>query len=348
MNSKVEARLAQQWGLITRAQALEAGMRPDQIDRMVRTRVWTPVRRGVYARRAFLEQLSTERDRQLVAARAVSLGIGRPHVLSHHSAAYVLGIDVLHAKPPISHVTRPGIVGTHVRHGVKHHRAPYSSRDRIEIAGLAVLAGARTALDITRELGFRHGIVAADSALRTGTTTADLRRVREEMRCWPQATVLDDVIASASADSDSVGETLTRVLVTSLGFGVPVVQLGLTADGQTVWCDLSLGRHVFEFDGRMKYRRVEDGGVSSLDPGETLWREKKRQDFISSLRLGVSRVVWDDLMERNWDHTKARLRREYKQTCRLFGTDTGDLEALRARGARPRPTIPLVTWPGAA
>lgn len=337
MNARVVALMSSQHGLVTRPQAVAAGMSTDQIDRLVRVKAWTVVRKGVYAESAFVATLRSVREQRLLADRAASMRIRSPHVISHHSAAYLLDLGVLHERPPSTHVTRPGIVGSHRRHGINHHRAPYSPDLLVERDGLMVLNAARTAGDIGRAAGLLQCKVAGDSALRCGTTQAELDAVAESMAGWPYATVVKDAFASTSPDTDSVGETLALDLVSELGFGVPQVQFGLTADGRTAWCDLRLGRHVFEFDGRVKYQRVDEGGFASDSPDEVLWFEKKRQDWVCGFKLGMSRLVWDDHFGLARERAKTRLTREYVETCRLFGTDVSDLAPYRPRGPRPRP-----------
>lgn len=343
MNSQVMALMGTQRGLITRRQAIEAGMSADRVDRMVRTKVWTVVRKGVYARTEQVEALASERDRRLLHDRAAGLRIHSPHIFSHHSSAYLLDLEVLHERPAArTHVTRRGIVGSHDRHGVTHHRAPYAEDQVTERDGVSCFVAARTVCDISRDQGYLAGRVAAESALRSGTRKSELDSIATGMKSWPNVTVVRDASASASPKTDSTGETLAAELVTSLGFGVPALQFGLTADGRTAWCDLRLGRHVFEFDGRVKYRRVDEGGFSSSSPEETLWFEKKRQDWVCGFRLGMSRLVWEDVFTivtrgQALERVQARLKREYQETCRLFGTDITDLATYRPRGARPRP-----------
>lgn len=346
MNTQTHSIMGAQWGLITRPQALAAGMTPRDVDLALRRGAWTAVHRGVYGAARFVAALNPSEYR-LLADRAASLRISMPHVLSHHSAALAMGLDVLRAPTPITHVTRPGVVGSHLRHGVKHHLAPYAEEQVRTIDGVHLLEPARTALDITRELGFQHGLVAADSAYRLGATRRDFDQAVAAMRSWPQVTVVREVIASASTDADTAGETLMRDAVTRLGFGVPEAQFGLTADGRTVWCDLRLGRHIFEFDGRVKYRHLDQGGFST-DPVETLWEEKGRQDFVTGFKMGMSRVVWDDVLGPGVEAAMDRWHREYVDTCRRFGTDISDLTSYRPRGPRPRPqrrpSVGLPRW----
>lgn len=165
VNAQTIGHMSAQWGLITRQQAICSGMSRDEIDRLARSRRWTAVRRGVYAESAYVALLTSHAQRRLLADRAASLRVSAPHVLSHHSAAYLLDLGVLHEARPFTHLTRPGVVGSHLRHGVKHHLAPYRAEDVTTAQGVSLLGPARTALDIAREQGYRSGLVAADSAL---------------------------------------------------------------------------------------------------------------------------------------------------------------------------------------
>ena len=100
-------------------------MGPDRIDAAVRAGHWAIVHCGVYAERELAAACVTHRDRRLLADRAASLRVGCPHAMSHESSAYELDLAILHPPRPITHLTRPGVVGSHLRHGVKHHLAPY-------------------------------------------------------------------------------------------------------------------------------------------------------------------------------------------------------------------------------
>jgi very-short-patch-repair endonuclease len=52
-------------------------------------------------------------------------------------------------------------------------------------------------------------------------------------------------------------------------------------------------RILLEFDGKGKYLRGMSPGE---DPGEVVWREKRREDRLRALGWIVVRVVWADLM----------------------------------------------------
>jgi hypothetical protein len=328
--------MAHQHGLITRRQAIEAGLPPEHVDRLARTGAWVTVRRGVYADHELWETLARPEDRQLTRDRAASLRISRPHVMSHDSAALELGMGILRTSEQITHVTRPGIVGSHLRYGVKHHLAPYRPDQVIEINGRRVLDPARTAADIAREHGLQPGVVAFDSAFRLGISNHELDAACAAMSNWPNVTVVRAACGLADPGADSVGETLARLLVTELGLGRPETQFGLTDGTRTVWCDLRIGRHLFEFDGKIKYQRPQDGGVAAVDPREALWAEKQRQDWVCGFKLGVSRIVWDDFWGERRRVALVRLARECAETTARFGTSIGDLAPFIVLTSRRR------------
>lgn len=334
----VKAHMALQQGLVTRSQAMAAGLDEPRIDRLVRGGTWTAVRRGVYAETSVVAAAREAgwEARQVLKDRAASMKMLRPHVMSHDSAALLLGLAILRPTKALTHVTRSGLVGSHVRHDVKHHLAPYDAAQVTVVDGRPMLDAARTAADLAREHPLTHGVVAFDSALRLGVPRDALRAaIDPPMRCWPHVTRVRDALDLAVVGADNPGETLARLLVTELGFGRPEVQFGLTDGSRTVWCDLRIGRHVFEFDGRVKYQREEDGGVAVASAEDVVWREKQRQDFVCGFKLGMSRIVWDDLWGDRRDRALTRMRREVLDTMARFGSSIDDLGPYRARGPRP-------------
>lgn len=328
--------MATQHGLVTRRQAVEAGLTPEAVDRLTRSGAWVIVRRGVYMQRGSWQTLARPEDRQRTRDRAASLRIGRPHVMSHGSAALELGLPVLRPAEPITHVTRPGVVGSHLRHGVKHHLAPYLLSQVVVTNGRQVLGPARTAPDIAREHGFVPGVVAFDSALRAGTGRQAIEEAIAMMAYWPGVTVVRAAWDASAQGADSIGETLARLLVEALGYGRPETQFGLTDGTRTAFCDLRLGRHLVEFDGRVKYTRVEDGGIATVAPADVVWYEKQRQDWLSGFKLGMSRLVWDDVWGPGREAALRRIEREYLDTTARFGTSIDDLAPYRVRRRDPR------------
>ena len=333
MKPEVAAIMASQNGLVLRRQARQAGMSADTIDRLLVTGEWIAVRRGVYATAQLWDSLDAYVGRPLLRARAASRNMLVPHVMSHDSAALAHGLPILAARPELVHITRFGVVGSRTKHGVKHHRAPHRSDELVEIEGIWTLDRARTAVDIAREHGLRHGLAACDSALRLGVSRHDLRAAVEPMTCWPYVTVAREAVELADHRADNVAESLSRLLVLELGVGPVEPQFGLRDGSRVAWCDLRVGRHIVEFDGRVKYRPAARGGVADVDPGLVLWREKKRQDWICGLQLGMTRLTWADLQPDRWEATKRRVLRDYLATTARFGTSIADLAPYVIRAA---------------
>ncbi|NYI80670.1 type IV toxin-antitoxin system AbiEi family antitoxin domain-containing protein [Nocardioides panzhihuensis] len=334
MNPHVQATMAANHGLITRRQALAAGLDLDTICRYVRCGDWTVVRRGVYAERAYVESITLPTDRQRLRDRAACAAITVPFVRSHDTAALELELGILLPRKPQTHVTRHPVVGTHNKWGVKHHLAPYLDGQVVRANGFEVLGPARTAVDIAREHGRPYGVVAVDSARRMGASVSELHEVLEHMQHWPNRRQAQSAIELSDAGSESVGETLTRDVLEELGLAGVETQFEITDGVRTARFDLRVGRHIFEFDGRSKYVPAAEGGLALRSVDDILAEEKTRQAWAHGFHLGMSRVEWADLFGRNRNYLKDRLSREYLTTCRAFGTDISDLERFRVRRSK--------------
>ena len=102
------------------------------------------------------------------------------------------------------------------------------------------------------------------------------------------------VIAFATPLSDSYGESSTRAMIHLLGFVAPELQVVFRdQDGEMMldfyWPGERIGG---EFDGKEKYTRNE---YTRGDPGEVVWREKKREDRLRRLRLSITRILTADV-----------------------------------------------------
>lgn len=93
-----------------------------------------------------------------------------PHLISHDSAAYLLGLPILEAEPRLVHVTRFGVLGSRTEHGVKHHKAPFRMDQILFSQTRPVLDIPRTVADIARE----HGTATASSLTAARTCNAVL------------------------------------------------------------------------------------------------------------------------------------------------------------------------------
>jgi hypothetical protein len=323
----------QQGGLVTRVQALEAGMAPETVRRLVSRGEWRTVRRGFYTEQDWWEALDDRSGRPRLAVRAAYLGVRRPHVVSHDSAALFHGLATLAQPEPLVHLTRLGPPRARTRNGIRFHQSRIDESQRLVVDGLPVLGLAHTAVDIAREHPFPHGVVAVDAARQLGVTLDEIWAVIGGMRRWPNITVAREAVILSDPGAESVGETLARMMVEELGIGPVETQFELRDATRHARCDMRVGRHLFEFDGHKKYLRTERGGVAVVDPDRVVWEEKQRQDWLLGYRLGMSRIVWADFWGARRRQALTRLAREYALTCASFGTSIDDLSNLVVRRA---------------
>lgn len=338
------ARMSTQHGLITRRQALESGLSPERLAQLVRTRAWVCVRRGVYATAEAWADWDEHVARPCARARAVHLVTPSPHVLSHDSAAHLHGLAVLRPRSPLVHLTRPELRSSRTRQGVKHHGARFWQTQVETVDGLPVLDPARTAADMAREHGVMGGLPTFDSALRAGVPRSRLEAVVASMRGWPDVAAPRECLDLADPGAENVAESLARHLVEELGLEPATdTQFPVRTPRGVVWCDLRVGCHVFEFDGRIKYLRVDEGGVADRPAAEVIWAEKLRERDIAAAGLGVSRIVWDDFWGASRALAKRRLLAEYAATRDRLGEQlpahlaevAAQVRADRGPGGRP-------------
>lgn len=312
-------------GLIASVDALAAGLSPHDIRLLVHTGVWVRVRRGFFVHRDHWAALDDWRGKPLLAVRAAYRAQRRPHVVSHTSAALVLDLPHLRPHDGLVHLTQYGAPRARVRGDVKHHQARFDPTELVKVDGISALGLPRTALDIAREHGFSAGVCAIDAARQRGVTLADLEAAREPMWHWPFVTVADDAVAFSDPGAESIGETLTRILLDEMGLGPIQTQFELRDATGHARCDLRVGRHVFEFEGLIKLLSRDQGGVADRPPADVLAARQSRHDWVCGFHLGMSHVVWDDLWGPRREQAKRRLRREYDATVARFGTSIADL-----------------------
>lgn len=309
-----------QHGLITHRQALEAGLAPRDIARLVSTGEWVRLRKGVYVDGAAHLALEPFRAAPLRRMRAAQLAMQRPVIFSHDSAAIALGLGAPDPRTSAVHICQPRRRATRTTGGMVTHGAPFTPHQVCEVDGMRVLDRARTALDMTRLHGLWPGVAACDAAMRQGTTRVELEAAAAPMHGWPYRRRVDRAIELADPGAETYLESLGRGLVLDLGIGRPQTQFGLTDGLRTVWGDIRVGRHIFESDGKLKYFLEQEGRT----PEEILWEEKRRQDFITGFKLGVSRITMYDCLAGRTAALR-RLAREYADTCARFGTEIEDL-----------------------
>ena len=324
MRPSLAAIAASQGGLVTRAQARDAGCRGPELRALTAVGgAWVVVRRGIYLERTLWESMSTL-EQWRARDRAAHLATGVVHELSHDSAARLHELPLVGVRRDLSHVSRPDVQGSRTEHGVKHHKSALPSPGRLVIDGLPTTNLARTAVDVAREHGLAAGLAACDAAMRAGVRRAAFEAELARMAHWPGVIAARSAAELADPRAENAGESLARLLVLELGIGEVEPQFALRLTGRTVWIDLRVGCHGFEFDGRLKYRSRADGGVALRPAEEIVWEERQREREVCEVGLGMSRLTWDDLWGSRRLRTRSRLLAEYAVTAARFGTRLPD------------------------
>ena len=156
------------------------------------------------------------------------------------------------------------------------------------------------------------------------------------MTRWPYVRQARAALAFSDPRAESPGESLARILISELGIGEVDLQFPLPVAGRTAFADLRVGCHVFEFDGRQKYRTAEHGGLATRELEDVVWAEKLREIEIRELGLGVSRIVWADL----WGERRQRGSRPVASRVRPHRATPRPRSARPIGGVRPRPPSP--------
>lgn len=320
MRPELQAIADRQGGVVLRQQAIAAGYSPAELRALLRPDgEWCIARRGAYVEKSRLASAASDTDRLIARDWAAHLVTRVPHTMSHDSAARVQLLPLIRADKAESHITRPHLSGARNEFGTRHHlsRRPISVDD---IGGLVVTGKARTVVDLGRWHGYSQCVVAADAALRAGVPRADLIAELERESAWPSIAGVRAAIDFGDAGAENLAESLARVLVAELDLGPIQTQFAVRiADGRTVWCDMRVGCHVIELDGKIKITPVELGGVAREPAEEILWKERKRQHEVCAVGLGMSRLTWADLFGPARERAKARLRAEEAVTRARFG-----------------------------
>ncbi len=325
MRPELQALASRTAGVFRRSDAVRCGYTERELKTLTgHGGDWVVVRRGCYVERTVWDVLDDE-GRYALRVRAALLVQTRDAVPSHGSAAVLLGLPTRPGWRELVHVTRPGVTGSRTENGVKHHLAGHDARDLAVAGGLETTGLARTAVDLGREHGYEDGVVAADAALRLGASRADLRRAIERMTFWPHVTRARAALAVADGGAQNVGESLLRLMVLELDIGIPETQYVVREGSRWAAVDLRVGRHLFEFDGRIKYVGRALGGVADRPVTQVLWDEKQREDWLRRAQggHGMSRVVWSEMFGTERRRTLRRMAEEYRRTESRFGRDAG-------------------------
>jgi hypothetical protein len=256
-------------------------------------------------------------ERHRLLTRATLAGLRRPAVVSHQSAAVLLGLPLWDVALDRVHVTRAPPAWTDRSRVLCTHVARLRDDEIAEVDGVRVTSPIRTALDLARSLRHEAAVVSLDAALHHGLLTHELLRARLfDISGIPGSRAAARAVLAADGRSESVGESRSRVILTRWGLAPSALQFEVRSPFGTVvgrtdfaWED---DRLIGEFDGRVKYGRLLRPGE---DPGDAVFAEKRREDAIRDEGWGVVRWIWADLARA--DRFAARVRRSRERAAAL-------------------------------
>jgi hypothetical protein len=244
-------RAARQHGLVTRGQALAAGLTADQVDHRLASGRWVALRRGVYV----VAGTPSTYEQQVLAA---CLAVGPPCVASHRTAGRLHGLQL----PPPERIDLTVLGDRQTRRpGVRLHRSRHLPRADLAVrAHVPVTSVARTLVDVG---GDGLGPVVDDVLRRGLTTLAELRRCLDRLgRGGRRTAALARVLAERGPGHDPGGSDreaqVARALVAA-GLPAPVQQHMVVVAGRTFHLDVAYpeARVAVEFDGWDAHRGFE-------------------------------------------------------------------------------------------
>ncbi len=140
--------------------------------------------------------------------------------------------------------------------GLRVHSAELPDAHVTVQHGMRVTTPARTVIDLARTLDFRAGVVTADSALHAKLVSAgELEAVLADCARWRGVSRAVEVVGFADWLSESVLESLARVVFRDVGLPAPELQVW-AGDAEIVgrvdflWRQF---RTIAEVDGLLKY-----------------------------------------------------------------------------------------------
>ena len=292
--------------IVTRTQAVDAGMTVDQIRQRVRSGKWTRLAHGAYRRNGAVADdsgdcFAAERraHAELAAAQAhASAGC----VIAGFSAAAVHDIPVISALPDYVSLVRPGSAGE-LRAGARIRGWRVAPED-IQQTSPPVTGLARTWLDVAREGTLADALSAGDHLLRgLYASLEELTAVVGRSDTSRGRRRIHLALAHVSRMRESPLESASWAYFLERRIALPQMQVVVrTAGGRFIGrVDFLWPEHrlVGECDGRAKYAHPDD-----------LYAEKRREDALRAEGLRVTRWGLSDLRT---DALAAHLRRTLAQ-----------------------------------
>jgi hypothetical protein len=278
-----------------RAALLAAGFTDDEIRRNRRSGLWQSVHRGAYCPSSTLESMP---DHEKYRLRVVAAATRSQHlVVSHQSAAILLGLPVKTSDLDTVHLIRRGTSGGRSANGRTVRSALLEPEETVLVNGVLVTSVARTLVDLGCTASRDASVMAADYALHLKLVTpAGLSAAMARTVHRPGGAAARRALRFADGRSESPGESTTRVILDEVALPAPHLQVTIYGPNGEFYGRTDLGYPesavLLEFDGYVKYSKLLKDGESSVD---VVVREKDRENLIRGMGYLVVRIVWADL-----------------------------------------------------
>ncbi|MEU7631622.1 type IV toxin-antitoxin system AbiEi family antitoxin domain-containing protein [Nocardia sp. NPDC049220] len=277
--------------LISRQQALAAGLSDKDLRRLCRTGRWQRLRAGHYLDAPRRDLDASVRHQLLAIATAETTS--ESAITSHCSAAVLHGMSTWDIPLDRVHLTRDRINGGRMSRHVIVHAARLEFDEITIVHGISVTTAARTVIDVARSEGFEQSVALGDSALRHGlTSTAELQEHLRRARHRPGCRKAGQVVQFLDGRSASVGESRSRIVFHRGGLPSPDLHARVFSDD-----GICVGRVDFLFPDLGvigEFRNALHGPRSREQVAVT---ETKRDGRLHALGWMVVRWTWDDLAD---------------------------------------------------
>lgn len=228
-------------------------------------------------------------ERYLARVHAYAL-VNPRAVFSLESAAALLGLP-LFGHPRHIHTVEVG--GTSRVYGDVRVHASTDRCHTVTDAGISATDVAETSIALMRVLPPAFGLAVGDAARARGVTREELQMRADASLARRGRSLLRWLLPRVTADSESVGESVSRAVIEWCGFAKSDIQAEMTVEGLTYRLD-------FFWPGARVGGEADGYGKYSGDAATTtaaLIREKQREDRLRRHLAGFARWTMADALE---------------------------------------------------
>jgi len=273
--------------VITRAEALAAGLTDGEVRSRVLSGRWQALGHGTYLRSGVHGDNEYARAETLHVLEALAAaGRFTDATVAYGSAALGHGMQLASGIPRHRELVVPPGSWNGIRAGSRVRLAELDPVDVISVGGAAMTTPARTWVDVSRSGSLADSLSAGDSALRAGVVTTDqLHAALERHPAQRGLRRAESALPLLSPLRENAFESKSFARFVEWGLPLPECQVeiwdhaGLIGRVDFLWRAFGV---IGEADGRGKY----------ADPSD-LYAEKVREDRLRARGLTVVRWGWE-------------------------------------------------------